>query len=225
LAAVRKQRLTKLLSDIQAAIAFDQPLLIAMPGSKGVLVSGTYTLSPTVNDLIERGPIASYVVEILFPAAFPKVEPLVREIGNAFPHDEDHHVNLDGTCCVVIWEVWASSKKNVSVQTYFDGPFRNFFLGQHQKALTGKWPFGEEPHGKNGLIEAFANLLSCSRNEEKIRYLLRLLSKDWPKGHWKCPCGSGRIVRQCCVTHLAKLHSEVPKLDAQRMLTRLKSYD
>ena len=28
-------------------------------------------------------------------------------------------------------------------------------------------------------------------NKKDIVYHLRLLSKDWPKGHWLCPCGSG----------------------------------
>ena len=225
MASVRRQRLANLLNEVQATIAFDQPLLAATPQTDGILVSGTYSLNPTTGDSIGQGPIASYQVGIYFPSAFPKAEPVVFETGNTIPHDADHHINPDGTCCVVIWEMWASSTRRVSVQAYFDGPLRNFFLGQHQKAATGKWPFGEERHGKAGLIDAFASWLSCSQNEKKIRYLLRLLSKDWPKGHWDCPCGSGKIVRKCCAEQLAQLAKKVPKRDAQRMLSRLKSYD
>jgi len=225
LASIRRQRLANLFSEVQATIAFDQPLLTATLQTDGILVSGTYALNPTTDDLIGQGPIASYQVGIHFPPAFPKAEPVVLETGNTIPHDADHHINPDGSCCVVIWEVWASSTKSVSVQAYFDGPLRNFFLGQYQKGETGKWPFGEERHGKEGLIDAFADRLSCSRSEKKIRYLLRLLSKDWPKGHWDCPCGSGKIVRKCCAERLARLANEVPKRDAQRMLSRLKSYD
>jgi len=225
LASIRRQRLANLLSEVQATIAFDQPLLTATLQTNGIFVSGTYALNPTTDELLGQGPIARYQVGIHFPSAFPKAEPVVFETGNTIPHDADHHINPDGSCCVVIWEVWASSTKRVSVQAYFDGPLRNFFLGQHQKATTGKWPFGEERHGKEGLIDAFADRLSSSRSEKKIRYLLRLLSKDWPKGHWDCPCGSGKIVRKCCAERLARLAKEVPKRDAQRMLSRLKSYD
>ncbi|MEQ9172277.1 MAG: hypothetical protein RIE87_13805 [Rhodospirillales bacterium] len=225
MASIRRQRLANLLSEVQAAIAFDQPLLSATLQADGVLVSGTYALNPTAADLIGQGSIASYQVEIHFPPAFPKTEPIVFETGNTIPHDADHHINPDGTCCVVIWEVWATSAKSISVQGYFDGPFRNFFLGQHQKAATGKWPFGEERHGKAGLIDAFADKLSSPRNEKKVRYLLKLLSKDWPKGHWDCPCGSDRIIRKCCASRLAKLSDQVPKWDAKRMLSRLNACD
>ena len=174
---------------------------------------------------LNYGPLARYEVAIRFPPIFPKAEPIVFETGNSIPHDAEDHINPDGTCCIVIWEAWASSTKEISVQDYFDDPLRNYFLGQYQKAATGKWPFGEERHGKEGLIDAFSGRLSCTQNEKRMRYSLRLLSKDWPKGYWDCPCGSGKIVRQCCAKHLARLAQDVPKQDAKRMLSRLKSYD
>lgn len=224
LASIRKQRLGNLLHEVEATIAFDQPLLMATSQEDGVMVSGTYVLNPTTDDLIGHGPLARYEVAIRFPPIFPKAEPIVFETGSSIPHDAEYHINPDGTCCIVIWEAWASSTKKISVQDYFDDPLRNYFLGQYQKAATGKWPFGEERHGKEGLIDAFSGRLSCTQNEKRMRYLLRLLSKDWPKGYWDCPCRSGKIVRQCCAKHLARLSQDVPKQDAKRMISRLKSY-
>lgn len=169
--------------------------------------------------------MAQYEVTILFPPMFPNAEPIVSEIGKSIPRNADHHINGDGTCCIVIWETWALSTKKISVQDYFNDPFRNYFLGQYEKVKTGKWPFGEERHGKKGLIDAFAERLSCDKNERKVCYLLRLLSKDWPKGHWICPCGSGRVLRKCCAEKLDGLTRDVPKQDAKRMLSRLKTCD
>ncbi len=223
MAPIKQRQLDRLFVEVRQVIAFDQPKLSATISENGVSVSGTFILSSTVEEIAEQGTIAEYEVCIFFPVSFPNGEPVVFETGNVIPRDHDYHVNDDGTCCIVIWEALATSTKNVTIQLYFDGPLKNFFLSQHQKALTGKWPFDEERHGKQGLIEAFANRLSCGRNEETVRYLLRVLSRDWPRGHWGCPCGSGRKIRKCCGERLSRLSKEVPKLDARRMLWRLKT--
>jgi len=222
---MRKERLSNLSKEVQEAIIFDQPRLTAELREGSILVFGSYLLKPKIKRNIHRGPIAEYQVSIQFPASFPKTEPVVHEIGNTIPRDANHHINPDGTCCIVVWEAWASPTKNISVKDYFDGPLRNYFLGQHQKTTTGIWPFGEEPHGKEGLIVAYADKLSCKRIDQQVRYLLRLFSKDWPKGHWDCPCGSGKIIRKCCAQRLADLAEKVPKQDAKRMLSRLRFYD
>ena len=223
--SLRAQNLEKLFREVKCAIGFDQPKLKAERISDGVVVEGTYILTLTADAVVSQGEMAEYDIRIFFPSSFPAAEPKVLETGNTIPHHEDYHINPDGTCCVVIWEAWTATKEEISVQTYFDGPLKNFFLGQHHKALTNRWPFGEEKHGKQGLIDAFAAILGCSRNEKKVRYLLRVLSKDWPKGHWDCPCGSGRIIRKCCAKDLADLSNRIPKKNAQRMLARLRTYD
>lgn len=223
--SLRAQKLEKLYREIKCAIGFDQPKLIAEPISDGIVVEGTYILTPTADTAISQGPMAEYDIRIFFPSSFPAAEPKVIETGNTIPHHEDYHINPDGTCCVVIWEAWTSTETKISVQAYFDGPLKNFFLGQRHKILNGHWPFGEERHGKDGLVDAFAAILGCSRNDNNVRYLLRVLSKDWPKGHWDCPCGSGRIIRKCCTKDLADLSNRIPKRNAQRMLARLRTYD
>lgn len=220
---INNRRLQQLFNDVQATIAFDQPKLTAELKSDHIIVEGAFVVVASIDEHTNQGAIATYLVKIAFYASYPNSEPVVLETEGNIPRNPDYHINRDGSCCVVIWEDWIATAKYTSVQAYFDGPLKNYFLGQHIKQTTGDWPFGERRHGKKGLIDAFAEILRCEKNERKIIYLLRILSKDWPRGHWDCPCKSGQIIRKCCINDLAKLSANVPSKVAKRMLVRLQS--
>ncbi|WP_428249819.1 hypothetical protein [Ferrovibrio sp.] len=222
---IRKCRLTSLLNDVRATIAFDQPKLSASLRDGQIYVDGYFRVLSGLSKIDAQGAMAEYQIEIVFNPEYPNIEPKVYEVGNAIARDAEHHINPDGSCCLSVWEAWTAYSRSTSIQEFFDGPLKNFFLGQYLKRTTGDWPFGEERHGKEGLLDAFADRLGCSRNEKKIRYLLRLLSKEWPRGHWNCPCGSGLIVRKCCKKELSELSERLPQKNAKRMLVRLRSYD
>ena len=72
-------------------------------------------------------------------------------------------------------------------------------------------------------MEAYADALGIPHKKKDLIYHLRLLSKDWPKGHWLCPCGSGKRLRHCHRDDLMALHEKVPPQIAKRMLRRLKA--
>ena len=99
-----------------------------------------------------------------------------------------------------------------------------FFLGQYWFEKAGKWPFGEQPHGPKGLEEAYADALGIPNKKKNILYHLRLLSKDWPKEHWLCPCGSGKLLRYCHRDELMALHERIPPRLASSMPCRVRSY-
>ena len=83
---------------------------------------------------------------------------------------------------------------------------------------------GELPHGPKGLEDAYADALGIPNKKKDLIYHLRLLSQDWPKGHWLCPCGSGKPLRNCHRGEMIGLHKRVPTPIANRMFRRLKSY-
>ena len=106
-----------------------------------------------------------------------------------------------------------------------NGPLNEFFLAQFWFERLGQWPFGERPHGQVGIAEAYADALDIPHDEMILIDHLKLLTKDWPKGHWLCPCGSGELLRHCHRDEMMALHQKVPPGMAIRMLRRLRSYD
>ncbi len=221
MASINQCHLISLLNEIKSVIAFDQPKLSATLQNNLVLVDGVFRVLQSTGKFAPDGAIAEYRIHIEFDVAFPEIEPKVFETDKAIIRDGEHHINPDGSCCTCVWEVWIATDHDISVQDYFDGPLKNFFLSQYVKRTTGKWPFGEEKHGKVGFIDAAARLLGCDNNEIQVRRLLKSLSQDCPRGDWDCPCGSGLTIRKCCSKERSELSKRIPPKNARRMLERL----
>lgn len=204
-----------LLSEVAYVTAANQPELIVTASSDGIVLEGKFVVSGP------KGPFDAYDVRVDIHSQFPWVEPIVRETSGRIPHHPDYHVNHDGSCCVTVWEHWLASVKDHSFTSFMNGPLHQFFLGQVHFEKTGKWPFGEYAHGEEGLREAYAEVLGTPNKKKDILYHLRLLSQDWPKGHWLCPCGSGQPLRYCHQVDLMFLHEKLSPQLARRMIRRL----
>ena len=211
--------------DIASAIAFYQPKLHATENGIDIHVQGAYLVFENGAVANPAGPISEFDIEIIVPNRYPQRQPKVFEVGGRIQRKPDHHINADGDCCITVWEHWLLTAANRSFAAYLSGPVNEFFLGQYWYERTGTWPFGERPHGQEGLIEAYADPLGIPPWKKNLIYYLELLSQDWPKGHWLCPCGSGNRLRYCHRADLMMLHNRVPPHIAKWMLERLASQE
>lgn len=209
------------LAEVKAAIAFDQPRLRAAQDGHDLRVAGQYLLTENGAAANPAGPITAFEIEIVLSPRYPNVEPKVFETGGRIRRHSDRHINRDGDCCITVWEYWLATADDRSFASFLNGPLHQFFLGQYWFEKTRKWPFGEHAHGHKGLEAAYAEALGIRNNKDDILYHLRLLSQDWPKGHWLCPCGSGRRLRHCHQDELLALHGRIPPRLARRMLRRM----
>jgi len=97
-----------------------------------------------------------------------------------------------------------------SFRDFLDGPVLQFLYDQSYFEKYGRWPRGQYSHGvlgifenyfdrrevENGkLLEACLNTLQKSRQWPEIKKIL--FRKGNIKGHWQCPCGSGKKFRDC----------------------------
>jgi hypothetical protein len=209
------------LEEVRAAIAFDQPKLRASVEGAHIRVEGSYLVFEKDVVAAPAGPITAFDIRMELPAAYPRLEPKVFEVGGRIPRKADRHINPDGDCCVTVWEHWLATAQDRSVAGYFGGPLHEYFLGQFWFEKTGRWPFGERAHGTPGLEEAYADALGIPNKRKRLLYHLRLLSQEWPKGHWPCPCGSGDRLRHCHADQMMAMHRRIPPEIARRMLARL----
>ncbi len=142
--------------------------------------------------------IDRYQIEVEFPIDFPDSLPVVREVGGRIPRNADRHIfEQDGTLCLYVAdeEGWVCPDRS-DILGFLGGPVRNYFISQTAFELTGTWPFGQRSHGPQGFFEFYAEKLGTSDVRVVLR-LMALMRKKEIKGHWPCPCGSRKRLRNC----------------------------
>lgn len=141
--------------------------------------------------------------------------PKVRETGGrirAFAEERglaeiDLHISPDDSLCLV---GALDENTNQSFRDFLDSPVLQFLYDQSYFEKYGRRPRGQYSHGmlgifenyfdrrevENGkLLEACLNTLKKSRQWPEIKKIL--FRKGNIKGHWQCPCGSGKRFRDC----------------------------
>jgi hypothetical protein len=210
------ERESALLDEIAAALE-RYPDLRIVEESGTIGVRGTFPV-------VEREEILDrYQIEIRFPEDYPRSLPGVFEIGRRIPRTVDRHVYpATGQACIVVDEEWlATVGERVVFRKFLDGPVRNYFIGQSLVEAGEPWPFGQRSHGAKGLVEAYGEWFDTTDQAVVIRYLDFLTHKQ-VKGHWTCPCGSGKRLRDCHVDTVRAVQQRVSPRLAKRALDRLR---
>jgi hypothetical protein len=170
----------------------------------------------------EGDEIDRFLIEILFPDGVNKL-PTIREVGGRIPRDSDHHVNAGtGDICTDVPEL-VLLRGQPSLVAYLNGPVRNFFISQIIVDSGKPWPFGQWDHGKKGLVQAYGELLGVT-DERHIKPYLDYVASKKAQGHWLCPCGSMRRLRDCHAKQIAELRERIPRRIAASALKRLSEY-
>ena len=162
-----------------------------------------------------------FLIQVEFPDGVARL-PVIREIGGRIPRTAERHVFAGGAICTEVPEL-TLLRGDYSLLSYLEGPVRNYFLGQTLVERGEPWPFGERAHNKPGLVDAYAEILGVS-GEPAVRRYLDLLGHKKIKGHWPCPCGSGRRLRDCHDADVRKLRATVPIRIARQAVDRLNRY-
>ena len=165
-----------------------------------------------------------YSVELQLARDHPKSLPLVREVGGRIPQHEHRHINpRDGMACVLLpderWRVWPPGS---SLLSFLTGPVHSFFLAQSLVDLGHPCPFGQWEHGAKGIFQYYSELLKTS-DVRVICNFLECLAAKKVKGHWRCPCRNGRLLRHCHSNVITDLKEKICRRDATKSLEMLRA--
>jgi hypothetical protein len=139
--------------------------------------------------------LGRFLVEIELPSDYPRVRPIVREVGGEIPHDLEHH-NPKGVACLFHPAAyWLDGYDKRPLSDFLQGPVLNFFMFQCCKRLGVPWPHGEQAHGTAGALEFFCERLRV--DERTALRCVKALAQKALTRHSRCPCGSMRSVRKC----------------------------
>ena len=71
--------------------------------------------------------------------------------------------------------------------------------------------------------EAYGEMVG-SNQPSVIQEYLRCLTEEQIRGHWDCPCGSGKKLRNCHILDVATLQKRIPPHVAKSALKRLHTH-
>ena len=202
-----------LLEQIKKEIRNDYPNLHIYIENETVFMRGSFPLT-FENEVLDR-----YQVEIEFLTDYPDSVPIIRETAGRIPRTPDSHIiTSDGQCCLFLPdERWKVCPEGSSFLDFLNGPVRTFFLGQTMVRLGQPWPFGEHEHGVKGILDYYEGLLGSNDLRIILTYL-RYISKPIIKGHWDCPCGNGKRLRNCHFQELIELRRKIsPQIAGQSL--------
>jgi hypothetical protein len=148
-------------------------------------------------------------IEIEFPTPYDRQLATVREMDGRIPWDINRHMYSDGTACLFLEEeFWWRHPDGVAFETFLGDIVGSFFLAQtYFEKVEPRWLFGDRAHFGLGVYHFYAEVFKT----EDWRTLHEFLDyiRRGAKGHWKCPCGSGRRLRDCHKSAFSKIRDSV----------------
>ena len=196
---------------VTASARAEQPLLHNSEQDGLIWFAGSF-------DLRDQGVLwERFQIRLCLPADYPTGIPMVWETGGRIPRLADRHVLSNGALCLFAPEdrewVWPTG---AGFDAFLRGPLRDYFIGQTYFEQHGSWPFGDRSHGADRLLEVFRERIGVSDLVQLEQYLF-VISRTTFCGHLRCPCGSGKRLRDCHADQLLDLHRRLPRPQAQQM--------
>lgn len=137
----------------------------------------------------------AFSVLIRLPQDYPNSPPTVQETGGRIP--ADFHQYHDRTLCLgAPVEVWRRFKADPRLITFVRTLVVEYLYGYAYFKKCGALPFGELSHGCKGIREYYQDLFKTD-DVQIVLALLKLMADGTYRGHYACPCGSGKILRKC----------------------------
>jgi hypothetical protein len=156
--------------------------------------------------------VDSFSLEVQVPSEFPRCWPRIWEVGGRIPRTLERHVYpSDGSLCILLpEEAYFTLPRTLTVTQYLDGPVRNYLIGQCSVEVGRGWPWGERSHGIQGIEEFYQEILGTPDRITIATFIVLILEGRF-KGHWPCPCGSGKPIRRCHKDVIYSIKERIPQ--------------
>lgn len=171
--------------------------------------------------------IRHYHLAIVFPASYPEWIPDCWMLEPSVQHIADRHMEAKGRACLCLpHEIPGYFPEGIRFKTYADHLLTPWLVGQAYFDVHGRWPpWPTRAHGKEGIIQGFADLLGISDPAAIDRYARLLVRESPAKGHEQCPCGSGQKLRNCHKELYRRSRAAIPETAMKMYRKYLDLYD
>lgn len=163
---------------------------------KSIVIEGDFDIDAKIEgfDTIKD----TYKLRIELNSNFPREIPIVFELENKIPSNEDFHVNQNRSLCMGS-EIRLKSilHQAPSLETFAKEILEPYLYSISHKLQNDYFPIGELKHGIAGLIQDYEKLFNVKGECAVFRVLEILGSKERNANKLLCPCGCGDRLGKC----------------------------
>ena len=137
----------------------------------------------------------SYNVEVIVPINSYEL-PFVVDLDGAIDDSFVHRYKNGQLCLETDTTVRWRFVDGFNLSEWVDEYVEPYFFSYEYYRRFGCFPFGERPHGLEGVLNTYQDILHEPDLKKVISLMAYCVDKRY-RGHVSCPCGSGKKLR-CC---------------------------
>ena len=202
-----------------------QDLSITEEDEHRILLSGTILVYRSACDFILQ---KQYDVNIVVPKADTAL-PMAIDTGDSIASTYPHRYTDGSLCLETDSYIRYRFIDGMNLVEWMDEFVEPYFFSYEFYCRFGSFPFGERPHGLEGLIHTYQEFWH-EKDPITTCGLLRYAAEETYRGHELCPCNSGKKLRQCHGSAMLpymrdKRHLEILQSDFQHLRKELTEYE
>ena len=136
----------------------------------------------------------AFEIDLIVPAAYPKVLPWVLETSGRIRNDYEHVYTNGKLCLAVPTEERLIFRQEPCLRGFVTNLVIPYCYGYCYWERHGVHPFGEREHGGGGIARFYIDRLGLKGEVQALEVALHLFQYGY-WGHHDCPCGSGSAPR------------------------------
>ena len=157
----------------------------------------------------------SYKIEVRVPVDSTDL-PVVIDLNGYIDSSYPHRYRSGELCLETDAIIRFRFINGFNLIEWFDEYVETYFFSYEYFKRYGTFPFGERPHGLEGVMSTYQDLFH-EQDLNTVAALLRYAADEKYRGHIDCPCGSGQKLRRCHGQALFPLMSDPRKKEVVRM--------
>ena len=135
-----------------------------------------------------------YGIEISIPLNSDKL-PTVRETEHYIRNYP--HIYTDRSLCLATdTDLYLHFKEGFDLLDWMEKYVELYFVSYECYKRYGVFPFGERSHGFRGILEFYRDYFNLATLKQAEDILIFISTREY-RGHFSCPCGSGKKLRNC----------------------------
>lgn len=156
-----------------------------------------------------------------YPMEYPFVYMLDR--GQVIVPPLQEHVFKGGALCLgVLPEIYSVLYKDASLSNLMTKLILPYLLGMKYKMMFGLYPFGEQLHGKTGIVEYFNKTYGLDTVDKIIGFLSMVRLKPRLANKILCPFGCNAEYGHClCHGNITSLQKVLPPKLCEMIINQL----